>query len=80
MDPEASEGGMTQGIPVDVLERLAEDQRHQLQNRVVELRQTVKEQLDIKRRLRDHVWPAAGGLALLGLILGYAAAGIFTRD
>ncbi len=71
---------MTQGIPVDVLEKRAEDQRSVLENRVVELRQTVKERLDVKRNLRDHLWPAAGVLALVGLVLGYAVAGVLTRD
>ena len=71
---------MTQGIPVDVLEKRAEDQRSLLENRVVELRQTVKERLNVKRNLRDHLWPAAGALALVGVVLGYAVAGVFTRD
>jgi hypothetical protein len=80
MDPETSEAGMTKGIPVDVLEKRAEDQRSLLENRVVEFRQTVKERLDVKRNLRDHIWPAAGILALLGLVLGHAVVGVFTRD
>jgi ElaB/YqjD/DUF883 family membrane-anchored ribosome-binding protein len=80
MDPETDEGRMTKGIPADVLEKLAEDQRNLLGNHVVELRQTVKERLDVKSYLRDHVWPAAGVLTLVGLVLGYAAAGVFTRD
>lgn len=80
MDPEANEDGMTKGIPADVLEKLAEDQRNVLGDRVVELRQTVKERLDAKTYVREHVWPAAGVLTLIGLVLGYAAAGVFTRD
>ncbi len=71
---------MTQGIPVEVLEKRAQDQRSLLENRVVELRRRVKDRLDVKRYLRGHVWPAAGVLALLGLALGYAVAGVFTRD
>jgi hypothetical protein len=71
---------MTRGIPVDVLERQAEYQRISLENRVGELRQTVKEQLDVKRKVREHLWPAVGALAVVGVILGYAGAGIFTRD
>lgn len=71
---------MTQGLPVDVLEKRAQDQRSLLENRVVELRRRVKDQLDVKRYLHGHVWPAAGVLALLGLALGYAVAGAFTRD
>jgi hypothetical protein len=71
---------MTKGIPADVLEKLAEDQRNVLGDRVVELRQTVQERLDVKSHLRNHVWQAAGVLTLLGLVLGYAMAGVFTRD
>jgi hypothetical protein len=80
MDPERDETGVTKGIPADVLEKLAEDQRHLLGDRVVELRQTVKQRLDVKSNLREHVWSAAGVLTLIGLALGYAVAGVFTRD
>jgi ElaB/YqjD/DUF883 family membrane-anchored ribosome-binding protein len=80
MDPEAGEARMTHGIPVDVLEKRAEDQRLRLETRVDDLRQSVKERLDIKRNLRDHVWPAAGVVAVLGLVLGSAVVGVFTRD
>lgn len=71
---------MTDGIPVDILEKRAADQRRQLHHTVIELRQTVKQKLDVKRTVRNHVWPAAGIMALLGLTLGYSITGIFTRD
>jgi hypothetical protein len=71
---------MTSGIPVDVLEKRAADQRRQLHDSVSELRQSVKERLDVKRNLREHLWPASGAVALIGLVAGYAFAGIFTRD
>ena len=75
---------MTAGIPVDILERRAEEQRRQLHNSVAELRETVKEKvrekLDVKRNVRDHLLPAAGVLALFGLIVGYSVTGVFTRD
>jgi hypothetical protein len=44
------------------------------------LRQSVKEKLDIKRTLRDHLWPVAGTVALVALVLGYSISGIFTKD
>ena len=69
---------MTSSIPVDILEKRAADQRRQLHNSVVELRQNVREKLDVKRNVREHLWPAAGVTALLGLILGYSLIGIFT--
>lgn len=70
---------MTQGLPVDILEKLANDQRDQLRGRVVELRRTVRERLDIKRNVREHVWPSAGAAAVLGLAAGFAVTGLFTR-
>lgn len=71
---------MTSGVPVDVLEKRAADQRRQLHNSVTELRQTVKEKLDVKRNVREYVWPAAGVMALVGLVLGYSVASIFNGD
>jgi hypothetical protein len=71
---------MTEGIPVDVLEKRAADERRQLHNSVVELRQSVHERLDVKRNVRNHLGAAAGILAVLGLALGYALTGIFTSD
>lgn len=71
---------MTSGIPVDVLEKRAADQRRQLHNSVSELRQSVRERLDVKRNVREHLWSASSMAALLGLIAGYAMAGIFTGD
>ncbi len=71
---------MTQGIPVDVLEKRAADQRRQLHNTVIELRQSVQEKLDVKRNVRNNLGILAGILGVTGLIAGYAATGIFTRD
>jgi hypothetical protein len=71
---------MTEGIPVDILEKRAADQRRQLHNTVVELRHSVQEKLDVKRNVRNHLGMIAGILAATGLILGYAVTGIFTRD
>jgi hypothetical protein len=67
-------------IPVDVLEKRAADQRRQLHNTVSELRQSVRERLDVKRNVREHLWPTAGALALIGLVAGYGVAGVFTGD
>jgi hypothetical protein len=70
---------MTQGLPIDILEKRANEQRDELQGRVIELRRTVKQRLDWRRNLREHVWPAAGGAAVVGLVFGFAFTGIFTR-
>jgi hypothetical protein len=71
---------MTEGIPLDVLEKRAADQRRQLHDTVIELRHTVKEKLDVKRNVRNHLGVVAGAMALAGLALGYTVAGIFTTD
>jgi hypothetical protein len=71
---------MTEGIPVDMLERRAADERRQLHNTVQELRQTVQERLDVKRNVRNHLGAAACGLAVVGFALGYTLTGIFTSD
>jgi len=69
---------------MDDLERQAATDRRHLQDSVIDLRKAVKDRvkdrLDIKRRLRGHVWPAAGALAIIGLVLGIVIAGVFTRD
>jgi hypothetical protein len=69
---------MSAGVPVDILEKRAADQRRELQNTVSELRQTVRERLDLKRSVRNHIWPVAGAMVLLGLVLGYSLTGVFT--
>jgi len=71
---------MTEGIPVDVLEKRAADERRQLHDSVQQLRESVHERLDVKRNVRNHLGMVAGTMAVIGLILGYAATGMFTRD
>ena len=71
---------MTEGIPVDVLEKRAADQRRQIHDSVVELRHAVQEKLDVKRNVRNHLGLVAGALAVVGLALGYTLTGIFTAD
>jgi len=71
---------MTEGIPVDVLEKRAADERRQLHNTVQELRESVHERLDVKRNVRNHLGMVSGAMAVMGLILGYSVTGIFTRD
>lgn len=71
---------MNSALPVDVLERKAAEQRRQIHDSVVELRHSVKERLEIKRIVQEHLWSVAGTMATVGLVLGYAVAGVFTRD
>lgn len=71
---------MTEGIPVDVYEKRAADQRSHLHSTVVELSQSVREKIDVKRNVRNHLGLAAGAMAVVGLGVGYIFTGIFTRD
>jgi hypothetical protein len=71
---------MNSGLPVEVLERRAAEQRQQLHHSVSELKDSVRERLDVKRNVREHLWGISGGLALVGLVVGYTVAGIFTAD
>jgi hypothetical protein len=68
---------MTSPIEVDVLEARAAEQRRELHHSVSELRQSVRETLDVRRQVRSHFAPAAGAAAVLGLILGYGFISIF---
>ena len=66
--------------PISILESNAQAQRMKLHQAVAELRSTVRQSLDPTKLAREHLWPAAGVASLLGLLLGYGIAGIFTRD
>jgi len=69
-------------LPIDDLERQAAAERRQLQSSVIDFGQAVKDRvkLRLQHRVREHVWPAAGALAVIGLVLGFVIAGVFTRD
>jgi len=74
----------TTNLPTEVLEQRAAEQRRRLHNSVSELRssvtEAVREKLDVKRYLREYMGPATAAAAILGLMLGHATVGIFTRD
>ena len=70
---------MTKPLPADVLEAKAAEQRRQLHESVLDLRTTLRETLDVKRQARQHLRPAAGATAFIGLLLGYTVAGLFAR-
>lgn len=65
-------------MPTDVLELRAAEQRRRLHNSVAELREQVREKMDVKRNVREYIGPAAGAAALVGLLLGWNFAGFFT--
>ena len=69
---------MTEPIQVELLEARAAEQRRRLHNNVQQLRETVRERLDVKRNVRRHFMPAAGIVGLVALVLGYSVTGAFT--
>jgi hypothetical protein len=71
-------------LPADMLEQRAAEQRRRLHNSVGELRssvtEVVREKLDFKRYIREYMGPATTAAAIVGLLLGYNTAAMFTRD
>lgn len=61
------------------LELRAAEQRKRLHSSVQELRQQMRETLDVKRKVRQHLGIVAGVASVFGLALGYGIAGMFTR-
>jgi hypothetical protein len=70
------------GLPTEILEQRAADERRRLHDSVAELRVTVKDRLDIHRNAeeysRRHLPQAAAAAAIVGLMFGWAIGGIFT--
>ena len=66
---------------IEHLEQRALRERQELHQRATELKSKVnmvRENLDIHRNARRYFGPAAGVLAVVGLLSGYAVAGLFT--
>jgi ElaB/YqjD/DUF883 family membrane-anchored ribosome-binding protein len=70
----------SQGMPVDELERRAEEQRRRLSRDVVELRHNMQRELDVRNRLADGIHSEPGkfyGIAAgVALVVGYLIARI----
>jgi hypothetical protein len=66
-------------LPSETLELRAADERRRLHSSVVELKSRVREKLDVRKTARRYMPYASGAAALLGLLMGYGFAGIFTR-
>jgi hypothetical protein len=69
---------VTNSFPTDDLEQRAANQRQRLHNSVNELRNSVRERLDVQKAARTHVWRASAAAGFLALLLGYGIAGAFT--
>lgn len=66
-------------VATDALELRAQEQRRRLHNSVAELRSELREKLDVRKNVREYIVPASAGVAVVGLVLGFGIAGIFTR-
>jgi hypothetical protein len=66
-------------LPSYDLELKAAEERRRLHATLAELRSRVHAELDVKKRVRDHLGAVCGVAALLGLGLGYSVAGLFVR-
>ncbi len=65
-------------MPTDMLEMRAADQRRRIHASVIELRTRLEDKLDIRKRAAEYVGPASGVAVLLGLIVGWGFAGMFS--
>jgi hypothetical protein len=68
---------MNNSLPPEILEVRAAEQRRELHGTVEELRGIVRQRLDVKANAREHLAPAAGIMALVGLGIGYGVTGMF---
>jgi len=70
---------MSGNLPPYDLELRAAEERRRLHSSVEELRERVREKLDIKKNARQHVVAGSAVAAIAALLLGYGFAGMFTR-
>lgn len=72
---------MTTGsnLPPEVLERQAAEQRGRIADSITELKESVRERLDVNVYARKHMGGLASIASLFAFAAGYAVAGIFTR-
>lgn len=70
---------MSNPQPAQLLEMRAAEQRRHLHGTVEELRESIKHRLDVKENARRYLAPASGVLAVLGLVVGYTIAGMFSE-
>lgn len=65
-------------LPTNELELRAAEQRRRLHASVHELKDHVRESLDVKKQAREHVLLASGVAAAVAAAVGYGVAGMFT--
>lgn len=59
------------------LELKAAEERRRLHGTLAELRSRVHQELDVNRRVRNHLGTACAVTALISVVLGYSVAGMF---
>lgn len=64
-------------LPSYDLELKAADDRRRLHESVEELRCQLRDKLDVRKNVRDHLGTACSVAALFGLAAGYVVSGIF---
>ena len=67
-------------LPSYDLELKAAEERRRLHGTLAELRSRIHQELDINKRVREHLGAACGVAALLSLGIGYSIAGMFVRN
>jgi hypothetical protein len=65
-------------IPTHELELRAAEQRRRLHSSVHELKDHVRDTLDVKKNAREHLLLVSGVAAAVAAAVGYGVAGIFT--
>lgn len=66
-------------LPSYDLELKAADERRRLHEVVAEFRGSLRENLDMKKQIRERLLAACGVAAVLGLGVGYSLTGLFVR-
>ena len=83
MDSNGGKQSNMSAQPLENLELQALQQRNHLHQRATELKDKInetREKLDPRRNAREHFSGLAMAAGVIGLIAGYAIAGLFTDD
>ena len=65
-------------MPPDILEVRAAEERRRIHERVLELRAQMEEKLDVRRQAASYVWPLSAVAIVVGLVVGWGLAGMFS--
>lgn len=62
---------------IQIYEERAAQQRREIHGSVADLKDAVRERLDVKKNLRPYMGPAAAFVGIFGAMLGYGVASLF---